>query len=405
VAAADDVPVAGSATSGRGQRDERSRPLERSATGQRIRPASTSSDGEVDDGADSAAGAPLAAVAGVFGATASGEAVGSAGAGFAFAAPLAAFGLAALAALACFGLAAAPAAAAAGADFASSAFAVADLALALDDLAVDGFALAADVFDALAPLADGLPAEGLAVPADAFPVAGFAVAAEDLVVRPAGDFAAEDFAPAARTVRADVATRAVVLAAVVVPERAALAVAVDIALAASVSDFTAVSIALVAALIACSAVVIVLAEDVALVAAVFSCAAADVTRVAAVETVRAVGAVVVVRLAVAVLAVLPVPVLPVPVLLVPVPALADLRAVVPLAAGLAVARVVVFFAAPVVDDFAELVRLALAVRGRVGFLAAGVVGTDLPPSGSVTGSLIPRSTKFYTSRTLAHQHQ
>jgi hypothetical protein len=196
-------------------------------------------------------------------------------------------------------------------------------------------------------------------------------------------------------VRADVATRAVVLAAVVVLERAAPVVAVDIALAASVSDLTAVSIALVATLIACSAVVIVLAEDVAFVAAVFSFAAADVTLVAAEETVRAVGAVVVVRLAVEGLVAL----------LVPVPALADLRAVVPLAAGSAVARVVVFFAAPAVDDFAELVRLALAVRGRVGFLAAGVVGTDLPPSGSVTGSLIPRSINFYTSRMLAHQPQ
>jgi hypothetical protein len=92
-------------------------------------------------------------------------------------------------------------------------------------------------------------------------------------------------------------------------------------------------------------------------------------------------------------------------LLVPVLALVDLRAVVLLAAGLAVARVVVFFAAPAVDDFVELVRLALAVRGRVGFFAAGVVGTDLPPSGSVTGSLIPRSTKFYTLLSLAHKPQ
>ena len=363
-----------------------------------MRPASTSSEGVVDVGADSAAGVPLAAVAGVFGATAAGAAVASAGAGFAFAAPLAAFGLAALAALAGFGLAAADA------DFASSAFAVADLAPELEDLAVNAFAVAPDAFAALAPLAEDLPAEGfaladavegLAVPVDVLLVAGFAVAAEDLVVLAVVDFAVEDFAPAGRTVRADVATRAVVRAAVVVPERAALAVAVDIALAASVSDLTAVSIALVAALIACSAVVIVLAEDVAFVAAVFSFAAADVTRVAAEDTFRAVGAVVVVRLAVAVLAAL----------LLLVPALADLRAVVPLAAGLAVARVVVFFAAPAVDDLAELVRLALAVRGRVGFLAAGVVGTDLPPSGSVTGSLIPRSTKFYTSRTLAHQHQ
>lgn len=147
----------------------------------------------------------------------------------------------------------------------------------------------------------------------------------------------------------------------------------------------------------------VLAEVVAFVAAVFSCAAADVTLVAAVVTVRAVGAVVVVRLAdvLRLAEVVWLAVAGLAALL--VPALADLRAAVPLAAGLAVARVVVFFAAPAVDDFAELVRLALAVRGRVGFFAAGVVGTDLPPSGSVTGSLIPRSIKFYTLFPLAHQ--
>ncbi len=265
-------------------------------------------------------------------------------------------------------------------------------------LPVDAFALPVDAF-ALPVAGLALPVAGLALPVDAFalpvdafalaafafalaarPVAGFADAAEDLAVLAVGDFPVEE---------------------AVVDD----GIAEDIALAASVSDLTAVSIALVATLIACSAVVIVLAEDVAFVAAVFSFAAADVTLVAADETVRGVGAAVVVRLAVAGRPVLPVlPVLPV-VLVPAVPALADLRAVVPLAAGLAVARVVVFFAAPAVDDFAELVRLALAVRGRVGFLAAGVVGTDLPPSGSVTGSLIPRSIWFYTSHRLAHQSQ
>src|SRR5487761_1377881 len=99
--------------------NEPSRPRGRSAAVQRMRPASTSSDGEVDDGADSAAGAPLAAVAGVFGATASGEAVGSAGAGVA---------LAALAA--------------ADADFASSAFAE---PVTVDDFAAAVLALALDV--------------------------------------------------------------------------------------------------------------------------------------------------------------------------------------------------------------------------------------------------------------------
>jgi hypothetical protein len=67
------------------------------------------------------------------------------------------------------------------------------------------------------------------------------------------------------------------------------AVAVDIALAASVSDFTADSIALVAVLIDCRAVVIVRADVVALLAAEFSLVAADVTFVAAAETVLGVG--------------------------------------------------------------------------------------------------------------------
>jgi len=408
-----------------------------------MRPASTSSDGVTDDGGVSAAGAPFAPVVGVLGAAPAGATVagGCSGAGLGLAAALAVFGLAALAALAVFGLAAVAAlvVAAAACDVAGFAFAAEDEDFVVDvfaaeALAVDGFAvddlagedLAAEDFavDDFA-VEDLVAPDALAVPA--FAVAGFAAgdfvvgvfAVEALAV---DGFAVEDFASAGRTVRADVAARATLLAAVVALDRAALVVdgiAEDIALAASVNDLTAVSIALVAVLIACSAVVMVLAEDVAFVAAVFSCAAADVTLVAAVETVRADAPVVVVRLAelvrlagfvrladVVLLAdVVRRAVAGRAALLVPVLALADRRAVVLLAAGLAVARVVVFFAALAVDDLAELVRLALAVRGRVGFFAAGVVGTDLPPSGSVTGGLIPRSTKFYTSFPLAHEPQ
>ncbi len=173
----------------------------------------------------------------------------------------------------------------------------------------------------------------------------------------------------------------------------AAGIAVDIAMAASVSDLTAVSIAFVAVLIAASALVIVLAEVVALLAAVFSFAAAAVTLVAAVETARcdAAGVFAVARRVV--------------VLLVVVLALADVRPAAAPAAGLAAARVVVFLAALAVGDLAELVRLALAVLGRTGLLAAAVVGTDLPPSGSVTGSLIPHTVWFYTSPLLAQQSQ
>jgi hypothetical protein len=143
---------------------------------------------------------------------------------------------------------------------------------------------------------------------------------------------------------------------------------------------------LVAALIACSAVVIVLADEVACVAAVFSFAAAAVTLVAAVETARDVG--------VALVAV-PLVVVGRAALLAAVPVVADARPAVAPAAGFAAARVAVFLTV-LAAGLAEFVRLALAVRGRVGFLAAAVVGTDLPPSGSVTGSLIPRCVKFYT---------
>jgi hypothetical protein len=117
-------------------------------------------------------------------------------------------------------------------------------------------------------------------------------------------------------------------------------IAVDMALAASDSDFTAVSIALVALLMARSAVVSVLAESVAWAAAVFSLAAAAVTLVAAAETALGV------------------------------------------AAG----------AAP---DVAEVPRAAgLAAGARVPDVR-GPVGTDLPPSRSVTG-VIPHDVMLYT---------
>lgn len=150
---------------------------------------------------------------------------------------------------------------------------------------------------------------------------------------------------------------------------AAAGIADDMALVASVSDFTAVSIALVAVLIARSALVIVLAESVAWVAAVFSFAAALVTFVAADDTARgdeAVAAVVARRVVVFVAVV--------PVARVPVERFAVVRAEVVLAA---------------------LVRPELA-RWRAGLEAAVSVGTDLPQSRSVTGKLIPRSRMFYT---------
>ena len=72
---------------------------------------------------------------------------------------------------------------------------------------------------------------------------------------------------------------------------AGIALAVDIVLAAAVSDFAAVVMAFVAVFIACMAVDIVLAEVVALVAATVILVAADVTLVAADDTVRAATAV------------------------------------------------------------------------------------------------------------------
>ena len=267
-------------------------------------------------------------------------------------------------------------------------------ALVTADFAATAVGLRAD--DVFAAVVDAFVADVLPVD-DAFAVDALAALAERERDEPAADLA-----PAARTVRADVAERAVVVLAVPLVDRVAVDLAgivVDIALAASVSDLTAVSIALVAVLIATSAVVIVLAEVVALLAAVFSLAAAAVTLVAAVETVRGVVAddffAVVRRLAVVDRAALLVAGRAA--LLVAVLAVADVRPAVARAAGLAGARVVVFLAALAAGDLAELVRLALAVLGRAGFCAAAVVGTDLPPSGSVTGSLIPRSIKFYTS--------
>jgi hypothetical protein len=124
---------------------------------------------------------------------------------------------------------------------------------------------------------------------------------------------------------------------------------------------------LVAALTDCRAVVIVLAEDVACVAAVFSFAAAFVTLVAADETTRDVAA---------------------------VPAAEDL-VMPPLAAlVLLVLRVAV-----TVAGFAELAPpAALVVRALAALAAVGLVGTDLPPSGSVTVTLLPRNVTSHTSR-------
>lgn len=120
------------------------------------------------------------------------------------------------------------------------------------------------------------------------------------------------------------------------PESAA-AIAADMVLAASASDFTAVSIDRVAVLMARSALVMVLAESVALAAAVFSFSAAFVTLVAAAETARGVVALAVLALA---------------------------------------RRVVVDLRVPV--DGAAPAPLALAAR-RAGFAVAVSVATDLPP--------------------------
>jgi hypothetical protein len=131
---------------------------------------------------------------------------------------------------------------------------------------------------------------------------------------------------------------------------AAAGLAVDIALAAAVSDFVAAVIALVAVFIACKAVDIVLAEVVAFVAAAVILVAAFVTLVAADETVRA--------------------------------ALAAVGASLD-----AVDRVVPPAVALVRLDvlLADLVLGLLAVR-RAAVRVVVRAGTDLPPSRSITES-------------------
>jgi hypothetical protein len=131
----------------------------------------------------------------------------------------------------------------------------------------------------------------------------------------------------------------------------AAGLAVDIALAAAVSDFVAAVIALVAVFIACKAVDIVLAEVVAFVAAAVILVAAFVTLVAADETVRA--------------------------------ALAADGAVLD-----AVDRVVLPAVALLRLDvlLADLVLVLLAVLRRAGVRVVVRAGTDLPPSRSITVS-------------------
>jgi hypothetical protein len=230
--------------------------------------------------------------------------------------------------------------------FAVAAFAVAGFAVA--GFAVAGFAVAGFAVVGFAVVGFAVAAFAVAAFAAGFAVAGFAVAAFASVV--AGSLFSDSvvaglvfsasvvaasvcsFAACVPTALADVAARvaevfdaAVVFVVTGLTGANALGISADIALAASVSDLTAVPIALVAALVACNAVVIVFAQEVARVAAVFGFAAAAVTLVAAAETTRGVTAV------------------------------------------------------PLADDLAESVRLAPAVAWRVGFAAALCAGTDLPP--------------------------
>lgn len=195
----------------------------------------------------------------------------------------------------------------------------------------------------------GFPA--LAALAACFAAVGPAPAAEGLDV-PVFASAAVAFAATTRAPDAEAEPAVPRFEAVFVPFASAAGldaptvagIAVDMALAASDSDCTAVSIALVALLMARSALVIVFAESVACPAAVFSFAAAFVTRVAADETARGIAAAV---------------------------------------AAAAVRR--------------ALVRLALA-RLRTGFAAAVSVVTDPPPVTISYGDLIPRDPMFYTWR-------
>ncbi|HUN37356.1 MAG TPA: hypothetical protein VMU95_35600 [Trebonia sp.] len=181
-----------------------------------------------------------------------------------------------------------------------------------------------------------------------------------------------DVPPAERTVRAP-EVRVVRLAGVVA------AVAVDIALAASVSDLTADSMALVAVLIDCKAVVMVRADVVALLAAVFSFVAAFVTLVAAADTCRGVEADVAVLRLVAVRLVL------------------GRLLVELLAVRLLVVRPADDFVPVAVPDLAELglAPLPLAVVDLVVARFAVAGGTDPSPrSRSDTGSLIPHAGSF-----------
>jgi hypothetical protein len=243
-------------------------------------------------------------------------------------------------------------------------------------VAFAGFAVA---FAAFAPFA----AAGFAVAFAAFLAAGlasdFAGSLCSASLFAASDFAGSGFAGSVcssadcvPTALADVAARvaevfdaAVVFAVTGLTGANALGIAADIAVAASVSELTAVPIALVAALMACNVVVIVFAEEVTIVrrtvaaagdgitrsvawvAAVFSFAAAAVTSVAA-ETAPGVTAV------------------------------------------------------PFADDSAEPVRLAPAVAWRVGFAAALCAGIDLPPIWTQLRGVLFHEVQNFTHRYRPH---
>jgi hypothetical protein len=150
----------------------------------------------------------------------------------------------------------------------------------------------------------------------------------------------------------------------------AVGLAVDIVLAAAVSDLAAADIDLVAVFIACMAVDIVLADVVAFVAAVVILVAAEVTLVAADDTVRAADAAVVVLLA----------------------------AVVVLLAAVALVVVLVLGREAATLAVRALVDLPRALRAGLRRAAARVVvftGTDLPPLDQY-GRPIPRVTRIYT---------
>ena len=211
------------------------------------------------------------------------------------------------------------------------------------------FAAAAPVDPPLLAVADRVPV-ALAVPPDAVLVPAVRVPAVLVPAVLVAGLAALAVLDGARTVRVAVVPRAGVVA----------AVAVDMALAASVSDLTADSIALVAVLIAWSAVVMVLADEVALVAAVFSFVAAVVTFVAAAET--ALGVAVAPDVALVRLAGVRALVVRVAVAVVPEALVVDARAFAALA--------------PAVPGFAVL---GFAVVGRAVARFPVSVGTDLPP--------------------------